>query len=167
MAALLTIEAWTRVPFTGAITVDDVLTGAVEPGGLLAGHPYGLGVMSDGKIWVMGLKNDTEDDEPAIVPLTSDSFSDVSTNGWTDVGFEGDGAFALFRNGAKEASYDTDAGKDNIIGFPVGEELGPGASDGTPGVVVIPVTATSWAGATFVPLDDSSFRPDAVVSDNR
>lgn len=163
--ALVATDSWALFPFTTGIEFGNTFEPSLDPGGILGGHPYGLG-LTDGKYWMMGI-GDVSEPDFAIRPMFSTDIDDVA-NGWTDPELGSDTAFAQDWNGERESSYDYDRLGENIIGFPVSTALGPGGEDGTPGVMVLPVAdGTTWADAAFVELDISTFRSDAVIGDGR
>ena len=161
-----TTDKWTRMPYSGGKT-ENYVTGAIV-GNRLGQHPYSIGLGSDGLYWTMG-RASSGSSERDIKAFTTVDIVDVGANGFTDVGLEDDRAFYQSWNGNVNAGYDFNRDRTAIRGFPIWTQAGPGfgGGDGTPGLMVLPLTATSWDAATFLQLDIATFRPDMVVADVR
>ncbi len=175
----ITLITWDRVPFGGGALTESFVTGGLpDPGTSLNNHPYTLGLF-EGKYWTMGEGPATgigpfdRDIKPFFVSETTiveeisiPAIDRVATNGWEEMapGLGFGEVFYQARNGGRSAGHDIDPG--GMYGYPIFTTPGPD-SDGTPGLMFLPFTATNWSQATFTVIDTSIFFPDMVIADRR
>jgi len=129
-------------------------------------HPYSIG-LADGKYWTVGGASTSPVRDIKI--FTTTGAVDLAASGWTDFGLsEGEVYFQRWF-GLSAAGYGWNLGRSAITGFPVWTTPGPtsGSENGTSGFVEIPLTATSWADASFTEVEDVAFDADMVVADLR
>lgn len=160
------LDTWSRMPYSGGLT-DSYVTGVPDPGSAIRQHPYSLG-LADGKFWTIG-QGPSPPFTWDIKPFFTLDIDDVAANGWTDMaaGLGLGNAFYQFWNGQRLPGYDFNRDRTAIHGFPIFTSSGPDATDGIPGFMSLPLTATTWGDATFTEIDITEFRPDFMVGDGR